>query len=197
MAIIASSALIAQQINLAGQGTFTGSTVLPRIASAVGSAIPTWIPVIANVTVQGVTVGVAGAGAVNGKLFFAGQGAALMIAGLSSAGLTGSNGIRLGAAVGNGVWAALNQVTQYVGTSVGVGVGTDVSFVANANEGALIPILQGNLAGRAILGINSAQLAQGLARGIADIVKTGIGIGGVTGSPSPVPAVSTSVSLVF
>jgi len=197
MAIVAASALIAQQINLAGQGTFTGSTVLPRIASAVGSSIPAWIPIITNVTVQGATVGVAGAGAVNGKLFFVGQGAALMIAGLASAGLTGSNGTRLGAAVGNGVWAALNQVTQYVGTSVGVGVGTDVSFISNANEGTLIPILQGNLAARSVTGFNAAKLAQGLARGIADIVKTGVGVGGVTGSPSPVAAVSTSVSLVF
>lgn len=197
MAITTASALIAQQINLAGQGTFTGSTVLPRIASAVGSAIPTWIPVPTNVTVQGTTVGVAGAGAVNGKLFFVGQGAALMIAGLNSAGLTGSNGIRLGTAVGNGVWTAFNQLAQYVGTSAGVGVGADVSTIPNANEGTLIPILQSNLAGRLITGINSAQLAQGLARGIADIVKTGVGIGGVTGSPSPVPAVGTSVSLVF
>lgn len=197
MGIVASSALIIQQINLAGQGVFTGSTVLPRIASAVGSAIPAWIPLLTNVTVRGTTVGVAGAGSVQGKLFFTGQGAALMIAGLQSAGLTGSNGVRLGTAVGNGVWAALNQVAQYAGTSPGVGSGTDVSTIPNANEGTLLPILQGNLAGQVILGINSAQLAQGLSRGIADIVKTGVGVGGVTGAASIIPAVSTSVSLVF
>jgi hypothetical protein len=197
MAITTGSAFIIQQILQAGQGTFTGSTVLPRIASAVGSSIPVWIPIIANVTVQGTTIGVAGAGAVNGKLFFVGQGGALMIAGLKSAGLTGLSATFLGTAVGNGVWVALNSLAQYVGTSAGVGIGVDVSTIPNANEGALLPILQGNLAGQAILGQNSAQLAQGLARGIADIVKTGIGIGGVTGSPSPIPAVSTSVSLVF
>ena len=197
MAIVPSAQSIMDAINLAGQGTFTGSTVLPRIASAVAISMTAWLPIPTNVTVQGNTVGVAGAGNVQGKFFFVGQGAPLMIAGLNSAGLTGLNATFLGTAVGNGVWSALNALAQYTGTSAGVGVGADASTIPNANEGTLLPILQANLAGQAILGINSAQLAQGLARGIADIVKTGVGIGGVTGSASIVPATSTSVSVVF
>lgn len=197
MAITTAAAAIAQQINLAGQGVFTGSTVLPRIASAVGNSMTTWLPILTNVTVQGNTVGVAGAGTVQGKLLFVGQGAGLMIAALNSAGLTGSNGTRLGTAVGNGVWISLNQLAEYKGTSAGVGTGADVSSVPNANEATLLPILQANLAGRLITGITSAQLAQGLSRGIADIVKTGVGIGAVTGSASAVAATSTSISLVF
>jgi len=197
MAITTGTQFIINAILLAGQGTFTGSTVLPRIASAVGSSIPSWIPVPTNVTVQGNTVGVAGAGTVNGKLFFVGQGAALMIAGLSSAGLTGTSATMLGTAVGNGVYLSLNSLAQYTGTSAGVGVGADASTIPNANEATLLPILQANLAGQTILGQNSAQLAQGLSRGIADIVKTGVGVGGVTGSPSIVAATSTSVSVVF
>ena len=197
MAITAGTQFIMDSINLAGKGTFTGSIVLPRIAAAVGISIPAWIPVIANVRVQGTTVGVLGAGAVTGKLMFAGQGAGVMIAALNSAGLTGVNATHLGTAVGNGVWTALNALAQYVGVSPGVGLGTDVSTVLNANEAALLPILQANLAGQAIVGINSAQLAQGLSRGIATIVKTGFGVGAVVGSPSPIPAVSTSISTVF
>jgi hypothetical protein len=197
MAITTGSAFIIQQIISAGQGTFTGSTVLPRIASALAASVTSWIPIPANVTVQGTTVGLVGAGTVQGKFFFVGQGAALMIAGLNSAGLTGTSATMLGTAVGNGLWVALNSLAQYTGTSAGVGVGVDASTVPNANAATLLPILQANLAGQTILGQNSAQLAQGLSRGTADIVKTGVGVGGVTGSPSIVAATSTSVSVVF
>jgi len=179
-----------------GLPTFAGSSVLPRIASAVGRSIPAWIPIPTNVFVTGTAAGLAGVGAVTGKMFFAGN-AGLVVAALNQVGLTGVNAQRLGLAVGHGTWAALNQATQYVGVSPGVGVGGDASFVLYANEAALLPILQANLASVTVAGATSAQLALGLSRGIADLVRTGLGTGAVVGSPSPVATVSTSVSSVF
>lgn len=195
MAIVGAAGLISEQIIQAGKRDFAGSTVLPRIASAVGWSIPTWIPFLVNVTVTGTSVGVLGVGTVNGKMFFAGN-PGLVVAALNAAGMTGPDAQKLGLAVGNGVWISLNQLAQYLGVSFNVGVGGDLSFVAYANEGTLLPILQSSLASVTIAGATSAQLALGLSRGITDLVRTGFGLGVVVGSPSPVPAVGTSLSTV-
>lgn len=194
MAVV--SAAITSAILAAGQGIFPGSQNLPRIATAVGRSLPTWLPVPTNVLVQGVTTGVLGGGTVNGKLFVTG-GAALVVAGLAAAGMTGPAASGLGTAVGSGVASVLNSTAQYTGSSPGVGVGSDVSKISLSNSGTLIAILLGNLQGAGVNGPLASQLATGLGTGIARIVQTGFGFGGVVGSPSPIPAVSTSLSTVL
>jgi len=190
------SAAITSAIITAGQAVFPGSQDLPRIASAVGKSVPSWIPLPTNVLVKGSTVGVAGAGSVNGKLFFAG-GTALVIAGLQQAGINGQSAAGLGTAVGSGLATVLNSAAQYSGISAGVGVGGDVSKISLSNSATLIGILLANLQASGVNGQMAPRVAQGLGIGIADMVQTGFGFGGVTGSPSPVPATGTSISLVF
>lgn len=180
----------------AGQATFPGSQNLPRIASAVSKSVVSWLPSPLHVLVQGVTVGVAGAGAVNGKLGVL-NGVALVVAGLNGAGINGPSAQGLGTAVGSGVASVLNSSLQYVGTSAGVGVGSDTSKVILANGALLSGILLANFPAAQINGQQAARLSQGLGIGIGNLVATGFGAGGVTGSPSPVAAVSTSISTVF
>lgn len=194
MAVV--STAITGAILAAGQARFPGSQNLPRVASAVGRSVPLWLPFLANVTVQGVTVGVAGAGTVNGKLFVSG-GAGLVAAALQQAGMVGTSSVGLGLAVGTGVASVLNATAQYTGISAGVGVGADTSKVSFANASSLIAILLPNLQAAGVRGPQGPQLALGLGRGIAQLVQTGFGFGGVVGSPSPVPAVSTSINTVF
>lgn len=194
MAVV--SAAITGAIIAAGQATFPGSQNLPRIASAVGKTLPSWLPIPTNVLAQGVTVGVAGAGNVQGKMFVL-NGAALVVAGLNQAGINGPAAQGLGTAVGSGVASVLNSSLQYSGTSPGVGVGSDSSKVSLSNSATLIALLLTNLQASQVNGQQAPRLATGLGTGISNLVQTGFGIGGVTGSPSPVAASSTSVSLVF
>jgi hypothetical protein len=194
MAVV--SAAITSAIIAAGQAIFPGSQNLPRIASAVGKTLPQWLPLPTNVLAQGATVGVAGVGTVNGKLFVL-NGAVLVVAGLNQAGINGPSAQGIGSAVGSGVASVLNSSLQYSGTSAGVGVGADTSKISLSNAGTLISLLLGNLQASQINGQQAARLATGLGNGIANLVQTGFGFGGVTGSPSPVSAVSTSISLVF
>jgi hypothetical protein len=180
----------------AAQARFPGSQVTPKLAAAVSRSVLSWISVSTNVTVQGVTTGTAGAGSVNGKLGFSGP-ANLVSAALTQAGVTGPTAPGIGGAVGRGVLATLNASAQYTGASVGVGTGSDVSKVSNSNSATLIPILLANLGSQSVGGASASQLATGLGRGIADLVKTGAGAGGVVGIASPVAAAGTSVSVVF
>jgi hypothetical protein len=53
------------------------------------------------------------------------------------------------------------------------------------------------LTANAVAGVNNTTLATGIATGIANLLLTGTGLGGVVGSPSPVAAAGTSVSVVF
>lgn len=190
------SAALTSAIIAAGQAIFPGSQNLPRIASAVGKALPAWLPSPTNVLAQGVTVGVAGIGSANGKMFVL-NGVALVVAGLNQAGVTGPAAQGLGTAVGSGVASVLNSTLQYSGVSFGVGSGSDVSKVSLSNAGTLIGLLLASLQASQINGQQAARLATGLGTGLANLVLTGFGFGGVAGSPSPIPSVGTSVSLVF
>lgn len=190
------SAAVTSAILAVAQGPFPGSQNLPRIASAVGRSLPIWLPLPTNVLVQGVTAGVAGVGSVNGKLFVAG-GAGLVIGALAQAGLTGPTGTGIGTAVGTGVVTALNSSAQYTGISAGVAVGTDTSKVSLANSASLTAILLPNLQAAQVNGPLASQLARGLGAGIAQLLFTGFGVGGVVGAPSPISTVSTSINTVF
>jgi hypothetical protein len=194
MAVVASA--ISGAILGNGQGIFPGSQTLPRIASAVGTSVVSWLPIPTNVLVQGATSGLVGAGAVSGKLTFTG-GVGLIISGLTQAGVVGPSARGLGTAVGAGLAQVLNSSSQYSGTSAGVGSGTDTSKISVANSATLIPILLGNLQAAGVRGPQTSRLATGLGVGIAQLVRTGVGFGGVTGPAGSIPAVGTSVSLVF
>lgn len=189
------SAAITGSILAIANASFPGTKNMPLIATAVGNAMLSWLPIIINVLNQGVTVGVAGSGSVNGKMFFTPNGAT--IGTLQAAGINGINSTGIGTSVENGTAAILNSSAQYTGVSFGVGVGGDVSKISFANSATLIGILIGNLQAAGINGTLAAQLGTGLGNGLATLVATGYGFGGVAGSPSPIPAVGTSISVVF
>lgn len=180
----------------AGNAIFPGSQMLPKIATAMGNSVLAWLPLPTNVGATGVTSGVAGAGTVNGKMFFVP--ASFYPAALAAAGYTGTDAPRLGAAVEIGMGIALNGGAQYTGVSAGVSSGADVSKVARSIAAPLVGILMGNLAAVAITGTTAAQLATGLANGTGFLVLTGYGVGGVLPvAPAPAAAVGTSQSIVF
>lgn len=180
----------------AGAGIFPGSLHLPKIATAVGLAIPAWISLPTNVLVFGATAGTTGTGTVQGKMFCIPSGQ--VPASLAAAGLLGVNAARLGAAVETGVASSFNTLAQYSGFSTGVSAGTDVSKVVSSNAATLIPILLANLIGVAIAGITAPQLAAGLGNGISLLVFTATGLGGVIPiSAGPAPGFGTSNSVVF
>ena len=189
------SAAITGSILAIANASFPGTKNMPLIATAVGNAMLSWLPIFFNVLNQGVTVGVAGSGTVNGKMFFVPNGAT--IGTLQAAGINGINATGIGTSVENGTAAILNSSAQYTGSSIGVGVGADVSKVSFANSATLIGILIGNLQAAGINGTLASQLGTGLGNGLATLVATGYGFGGVVGSPSPIPAAGTSISVVF
>jgi hypothetical protein len=179
-----------------GQARYPGSQVIPKIAPAVARSILSWVSAPVNVTVQGVTAGTAGVGTVNGKILLTGAPNLVSLA-LQQAGVTGPSSSGVGLSVGAGVLSTFNASAQYSGASAGVGTGSDTSKVSNANSAALIPIILGNLNAQAVAGVSNTTLATGLANGIASLLLTGTGLGGVVGSASPVGAAGTSVSVVF
>ena len=179
-----------------GQARYPGNQTIPKIAPAVARSVLAWVPAPANVTVQGVTAGTAGVGTVNGKIQLTGAPNLVSLA-LQAAGVTGPVSPGVGLSVGTGVLSTFNTWAQYTGASAGVGTGSDSSKVTNANPATLIPILLGNLTAQAVAGTSNTALATGLANGIANLLLTGLGLGGVVGSASPVGAAGTSVSVVF
>lgn len=187
--------VISGAITAAGAGVFPGSQDLPKIAQAVGLSVPTWIRLPTNVLSLGVTTGIAGTGTVTGKAFFVPTGQ--VIAALNGAGLNGQAAQGIGAAVETGLTLALNTNAQYIGISIGVGVGADATKVSLSNPAPLIPILLSNLQAVGIAGQQGPQLASGLGTGIAGLVATGFGFGGVAGIAGGVPGAGTSVSTVF
>jgi len=181
------------------QATMPGSQTFPRIAQAVSTAIVKWLP---TVTVNGVTAGTAGAGTVQGKMIFvpAGQ----IQGGLASAGFVGPTAPMLATTIQNGINASVGTATQYAGTSAGVSAGTDVSKVSRSSPGAIAAPgtlafhLYISLTGLLVTGLKTAQLAQGIANGIALYVATGTGVGGVVPvTPAPASAAGTSISVMF
>lgn len=189
------SAEITSAILGIANASFPGTRTMPFIAPAVGRSMLAWLPLFVNVLAQGTTIGLAGAGSVNGKMFFVPNGAT--IGTLQAAGINGVNATGIGTSVENGVALVLNLKAQYTGVSIGVGVGVDASKISYANSATLIGILIPNLQAAGINGPLAAQLGTGLGNGLATLVATGFGFGGVAGSPSIVPAAGSSISLVF
>ena len=194
-----SAALMIGALNSAGQAFMPGSSQFPKIATAVGTGIKSWI---STITVNGATAGVAGSGTVQGKVLF--SPAQQIIASLSSIGFAGPTTPKIASAVQSALDGYLNSSTQYAGASAGVAAGTDISKVTGSQPGAIaIPFtlafyIYTSLTAQAATGPKIPQLAQGLANGIAIFVATGTGVGGVVPIiAAPGPAAGTSISVMF
>lgn len=193
MAVI--SGALTGAILAAGNAIYPGSANLPRIATAVGNAVPAWLPIPTNVLTQGVTAGTVGVGTTNGKMTFVASGQ--LTASFSAAGLTGPSFAGLAVAVETGTASTLNASAQFSGTSAAVGVGTDTTKVTLSNSATLIALMLSSLSSAGVLGPTLSQLGTALGNGISALVQTGFGFGAVAGATGPIPAAGTSISLVF
>lgn len=162
-----------------------------QLVAALGAAVSGWAMTPGNILITGVTTGTAGSGVTNGKLFIVPQPGPVSVA-LASASLVGVHTPSIGRAVGVGVANAFNATALYQGTSVGVGVGSDVVSTVVANPGPLVGLIMSS----GLVGVNSPSLAAALASGIAALVSTGTGTGVVTGAGGPAAAQGMSISKV-
>jgi len=188
-----SSSIIAGAILSAG-AVMTGPS-FPLLCQALGNGIYTWAIVPANLLLTGVATGPQGAGVVTGSLSIA-PNPGLISAGLSASGVVGSSSPQLANAVGTGVATAFTSSAQYTGPAVGVGGGADISGVAVANVASLGALLLSSMVGSfGQMGGSTAQVAQGLATGIASLIQTAVGTGVVAGTPtSPTIVTGTTPS---
>lgn len=186
---IITNAIIAAGPELKGPSWF-------QLCGVLGVAVMSWAIVPANVVLAGATTGVAGAGAVYGKLSVIPSPLPVNL-GMTLSGLLGPSAPSVGRAVGVGVAAAINASAAYQGVSPGVGTGTDVSKVTFANGPALTLLITNVAASMGMVGPSMPQLANGLGTGIAALLMTGTGLGTVTGPAGPSPSVSTSISRVI
>lgn len=167
-----------------------------RIATLLGSAITAWAQVPANVVVQGVTTGAAGAGAVTGKLFVPIQPLPVN-ASFAGASLLGTNAQQMARGIGVGVATAFTSSAQYVGVSAGVGAGTDISRITVANPAALTATILAAAPGLGFAGASMPTFAAAVGTGVSTLLLTGTGTGAVAGPGGPAPTAGTSVSKVL
>ena len=164
------------------------------LATAIGTAIGSWANTPSNITLVGATAGVAGSGAVSGKLTLP-PNPAFYESAFVSTGLVGLSKTPLCISLSNAVSVAFSSAV-YVGTSSGVGVGTDITKVVFANGTSLVSILNSTFASHSIVGVNSSVLANAISIGVVAHLSTCFGNGAVVGSPSIVPSIGTSNSNV-
>jgi len=166
-----------------------------QLSVLLGVAITAWALLPANVVVQGVTTGTVGAGSVFGKLTVVPNPLPVNAA-FVGAGLLGPNGQQVARGVGVGVAMAFSTSGTYVGASAGVGAGTDVSKITFANPTTLTAAILAAAPGVGFGGPNIAQFAAAVGTGVAALLLTGTGVGGVAGPSGPAPSAGTSVSKV-
>ncbi len=170
---------------------FPGGPGFPILANAIGLAVYTWAVIPANVRLQGVTTGLAGAGAVLGSVIIP-PNPALASAIIASSGLVGPTAPLLATALGVGIPTAFLSA-QYSGGSVGVSAGSDLSKITFANTATLIPLLTAFLAGS-----SSPIVANAIASVVSGILLTGTGVGVVAPvAPAPGPGAGISTSFIF
>ena len=185
------AANIATQIVAAGPKP--GGPAFAQFALAVGNGVAAWVAA-GGVTLVGTADGAVGVGTVTGK--YAVLPVPLPVAaGLTAGGVVGLTAPAIAAAVGIGVGTALNTDAIYVGACGGVALGTDQVITVYADAATLTAALSSAMAGAGMVGPAVPQVAAALAVGVAGLVMTGTGTGGVA-SPAagPIPAVSASTS---
>lgn len=189
MAIVSSAVTTA--IMTAGAPNLNGPT-WGAVAGAVGNAVGQWVKT-GGIQAQGLVVGTAGGGLVNGKM----QCMVMPLPGtLQGVGLLGLSAAKMGNAIGLGFCDAFNASATYVGGSAIATNGADASKVVFANAGSLIGLLTNNLGALGIVGLQAGTLAAGIGNGIAAIAMTGVGVGGSVGTPAPMAAMGTSKTVV-
>lgn len=185
--------------NIISAGAGLSGTKWLTVSGAVGLSVEQWV-LAGGVSLTGVTTGTAGGGAVvgaPGSLFFPPQPLPLNVA-LAAVEVLGPTGQLAAAALGVGVANALTTTAGYMGVSIGVGAGTDLSRVVYADPTLLTGLLTANFAAFGVGGPIGLRLAGGVGAGLAALALTGTGVitGIVTGAPAPAPAVGTSTSKV-
>lgn len=155
------------------------------LAQAVGNAVVPWAVLPANFFLTGIVTGTLGAGTVQGTLLVP-PNVAVVSSALASAGVLGPTSVILAKAIALGISSAFSTA-QYVGPSIGVGVGVDVSAVSFANPATLIPAISAGL-----LGASGPLIAVGIGNGIVSLLLLSVGTGVVIGPPSPTPSAGTS-----
>lgn len=154
------------------------------LCNAIGNSVFTWSTLPANLALTGITSGVIGSGIVNGKLTVIPNIAIIQtaLAGQAVAGIVAPS---LAKAVAIGIATAFSSSAQYLGSSVGVAIGSDVSFVSVSNAATLIPLLITNMQSSfGSVGASANSVALGLANGIASLLQTAQGAGSVAGIPT-------------
>ena len=180
-------------LQILAAGPKPGGPALGLFAAAIGTGVAAWVAA-GGVVIAGVSSGTVGTGTVVGK--YAVVPSPLPVAAvLPGAGIVGVTAPAMAAAVGIGVGTALNTDATYVGVCAGVGVGVDQVVTVYADAPSLVAALSAALSAAGIVGPTAPAVASGFGLGIAALVSTGTGTGGVS-SPAtgPVPAVSASTS---
>lgn len=180
---------------LRASAPFPGGPAFDLLCQAIANATVTWLP--AGVSLVGVTAGVVGAGTVTGTISFAGT-PGLVLEAMGA--LRGTNAPALATALATGLNAGLLGLS-YLGASVGVGTGTDVSRVVSVNALALSQSLRTTHTALCVAqggtGSTVPSFYEALAAGIAAVIATGTGAGVVapTGPLGPSSSVGTSTSV--
>lgn len=183
---------------ITSSGPLLNGPVWYQIVGAVSLSIYQWVNAptpVPGISLNGFTSGTLGGGAVGGKILVT----PAPIPSLPLFSFVGPNSGLVGAAIGYGFSSAMNLDASYVGVSIGVSAGTDVSRVTRVNTASLIGILQGNFAAFGVGGQTGVLLASSIGTGIAAIALTGSGVFGVvkpTGPASPLAGSGTSISKV-
>lgn len=170
-----------------------------RLAQAVSFAIPSWaVGQQTNLALTGVAAGNTGAGTINPvttRLFIV-PNVPAMLAGLHSAGMKGPMAQSLATIMAIGIATTFSKIGQYAGTAAGVGVGTDSSKISKANVATLTTTLEVFMATFMGPGPANTMMAEGIARGVTDMLKSGTGVGMVVGTPAPYPGSGPTNSVV-
>lgn len=154
-----------------------------QLAQGLAQAFTVFLTTIPVVTAH---VGVLGVGTGTGKVTIDPvSGVGIVTSSLTSVGITGPSAASLAAGVVQALAVEINTnalvQVAIVGSSTGTGFGT----LSTATAAALVPLIIVNFTSVGLIGVSSAQLAQGLGQGIATWMKTALITTVDVGTPAP------------
>lgn len=188
---------LAQAIRTAAP--FPGGPTFDTLCQAIASSVTTWLP--GGVNLVGVTTGTVGVGTVTGTLVFI-PNPALILAAFSTT-IQGATASLTAATLATGLAVGLTGLT-YLGTSAGVGLGTDISRVASVNTPLLAQTLRTTHTSMCLPQGGTGALVPGyyeaLAGAISSIILTGqtlppTGVVAPSGPLGPSASVGVSTSI--
>ena len=181
---------LAANIRACSPNTGTGWLML---SEGIGLGVQNWInsnPI--NLMMVGSTNGVAGAGMVSGKLYCP-PAPPLVVGACSGAGMTGVMAASLATSVSIGLSNTINQAGFYMGSSVGVSGGADISKALVSNSATLIPLLISGMGAMGVSGVTVPIIATGLGNGIAANLALAFGTG-IVAPVAPAPSAASGAS---